>query len=327
MTYPDGQSVYPPKIRDSSVVRKFISLNGRGYIAVNITDGTQSVDPVDGTLTLQLYRNTTMSGEDTDPRGELVLGVGQDGISRESAGWYYFDIGPEFTNQRSVLTAEWAYEVPDRGEFRFTDNLQIVDQMPFYESLRPEERVIIEQVNWLFGDMFDSTEGGPFLIENFQSHYTYERMANLLAHAITRMNYIGQPIRRYGVGPGSTMLPRAWQGLGVWALKLEIMRHLMRSYVEIPIFTNMTVTYTDRRDYLQRWGQILAEEKPDFEKAVIRMKRSELKLGRGALLVSGGIYSAGAKGMFMPGMFSAQVRAFRFYPAAPAISWGNIAGR
>lgn len=326
MTYPSGQYVYSPKIRESSVVRKHISLNGRGYVALNITDGQVSVDPT--TLTLQVWRNTTMSADDPDPRGDLIIGADLDtGIVRESPGWYYYDIGPEFTDQRGVLTAEWVYTIDGQGEFRFIDNMQIVEQMPFYESLRPEDRVMIEQATWLFGDLFDSTEGGPFLIENFQTHFSFERLSHLLAHAVSRMNYVGQPIRNYGVGPGTRGLPRAWQGLGVWALKLEVIRHLMRSYVEIPIFANMSVTYTDRRDYLQRWGQILAEEKPDFEKAVIRLKRSELRLGRGALLVSGGIYSAGARGLFMPGMYSAQVRAFRFYPAAPSISWGNVAGR
>lgn len=327
MTYPTGQGIYSPKIRDASVVRKFISLNGRGYLAINITDGVNSIDPVAGTIGLKLWRNTSMSVDDADPRGEVVLEVGAGGIQKEAPGWYYLDIGPEFTGERGVLTAEWTYEIEGRGEFKFIDNMQIVDQMPFYESLRPEERVIIDQVTWFFGDLFDSTEGGPFLIENFQSHFTYERLANLLAHAVMKMNYIGQPIRNYGVGPGSKILPKPWQGLAVWGLKLEVIRHLMRSYVEIPVFANMSVTYTDRRDYPQRWGQILAEEKPDFDKAVIRQKRSDLNLGRGALLVSGGVYSAGSRGMFVPGMYSAHVRAFRFYPASPAISWGNLAGR
>jgi hypothetical protein len=51
-------------------------------------------------------------------------------------------------------------------------------------------------------------------------------------------------------------------------------------------------------------------------------KRALLSLGRGSLLVSGGIYGGGARGLYVPGLFAAMTRSMRFYPAAPSVSWG-----
>lgn len=70
---------------------------------------------------------------------------------------------------------------------------------------------------------------------------------------------------------------------------------------------------------------MLADEKPEFTSAVKMAKRSLLNLGRGSLLVSGGIYGGSARGFYVPGIYASQTRAFRFYPAAPAVSWGSIA--
>jgi hypothetical protein len=153
-------------------------------------------------------------------------------------------------------------------------------------------------------------------------------MAVLLGQAATMFNTAAIPLTYFGVNIGEKSFPPATSGILIWGLRLEIMRHLSRSYVEVPVFANMSVTYTDRTNYQQRWLMQLQEETPRYEKALLRFKRSMLKLGRGSLLVAGGPYfGVGGRGIFMPGMYSAQVRAFRFYPAAPAISWGNMMGR
>jgi len=73
--------------------------------------------------------------------------------------------------------------------------------------------------------------------------------------------------------------------------------------------------------------RMLAEETESYEKAIKMAKRSLLNLGRGSLLVAGGIYGGGMKGgFFVPGLYSAQVRSFRFYPASFAVTIGNIMG-
>lgn len=326
MTYPSGVGVFSPKIRDASVVRRFVSRNGYGYLSLGVLKGQTPIDPDVDTVKLKVFYNAGVeSDEDDDPRGDLIINVddhsGTDIVKKEEVGKFYYDIGPDHTQNRGVLTAEWTYQV-DGKDFMFTDFIQILDQMPIYDGLSEQSKFVISMISLMFGDLFDSTEGGPWNQENFQTHFDYEKLAILLMSAIGRINFYGQPPTNYGLGPQDQPLPKEWSQLLVWALRLEVIRHLMRSYTEIPDFRNMNVTYTDRRDYAQRWKMILDEEKPDLEKAIIMAKRSLLSLARGALLVSGGYFSVGGGGIFIPGMQVAAQRSFRFYPAAPSVSFG-----
>jgi hypothetical protein len=137
-----------------------------------------------------------------------------------------------------------------------------------------------------------------------------------------KFNVLGYPVTEFGVGRDDPAIPANFTNLLLWGTKLEAMRHLITSYTEIPDFRNIATTYTDRRDYQQRWMAVLADEKPDYDKAVKMAKRSLLKLGRGSILVAGGIYGGSARTMFVPGLFTAMTRSMRFYPAAPSVSWG-----
>jgi hypothetical protein len=103
---------------------------------------------------------------------------------------------------------------------------------------------------------------------------------------------------------------------------LEVVRFLTASYTEVPIFQGSNVTFADRSNYQQRWNQIFTQEWPEYVTYVKYAKRKLLSLGRGALLVGGGIYGGNALGIFQAGTYASQVRSWRFYPAAPAISWG-----
>lgn len=322
---PSGIGVVSPKVRDSSVVRRFVSQGGRGYISVGIFNGTDPVDPDPDTVSLRVwYRDPTVEFPSSDDqRGSIVLEADGEDIKRADVGKFYFDIGPELTRQRGVLTAEWTYLV-DGKTFQFNDYLQILDQMPFYERLSEQEKAVVEQVSWMFADLYDSTEGGPHLLDEFQTHFGYERIAQLSAIAVTRINTIGfgRPTT-FGVGPETTPPPETFTGLVIIGTYLEVIKHLIRSYTEIPARPNMNVTYVDRRDYAQRWQQIYQMEYPEWKSAVKMAKLSLLNLGRSSLLVSGGMYTSGGRsGPFMLSPWSAQVRAFRFYPAAPAMAWG-----
>lgn len=355
---PSGVSIYSPKIRDQALVRRFISQNGRGYVAISIQNGADPVDPDEGTLGLTVYYNDVLSdpAPETSPYGTAILEVTQDSLTRDDKGKFHFDIGPELTKNRGLFTAIWTYQV-DAVTFQFTDHLQVLEQMPLYETLSDDERSMVEQVTWMFGDMYDSTEGGPHLIEEFQTHWGYERIAQIMRFAVSKMNFIGN----YGNAPttwafgsggssssssstfevqrpdGSTILmtsnsssggfrgstlPGNMAGLAVWGTYIEVMRHLRDSYTEIPNRPGMDVTYTDRRDYYSRWASNLQAEEANWRQAVKSAKISGLNLSRGSLLVAGGIYGGSARGVFVAGTYASQVRSFRFYPAAPAISWG-----
>lgn len=322
---PSGAGVYSPKIRDQALVRKFVSQYGHGYVAIDIRSATGSVDADPGSVRLKLWYKDP--ADDTpvsnDPRGVEVLDT--TAVNHPGTGKYDFSIGPEHTAQRGALTAEWSYEI-NGDEFKFIDNLQVLNHMPIYDSLDEQRRSIIEQVSWMIGDFYDSAEGGPHLIDEFQTKFDYERIAQLMARALVRMNTTGFPVTNWTIGvdtPTSQVgyPPSDFSGLLAIGTYLEVIRHLRDSYVEIPNRPNMNVTYTDRRDYSQRWAQILASEWPEYVRMVKMAKRKMLNLGRGSLLLAGGIYGGNATGLFMYGTYVSQTRAFRFYPAAPSVSW------
>lgn len=323
-----GAEVYSQKLISQAKVRKFVSQNGRGYLSIGLIGADQNpVDPDNNAIRLKLWLNTLDNPLDEDNRGDLVLDTNAPNTPdpvRDDVGKFHLDIGPTYTGQRGLLSAEWSYTV-DGNAFVFTDDMQILGQMPNYEALSDATRLMVEQASWFFADLFDSSTGGPWLNENFQTHFDYDRMAFLLRMATMKFNVIGYPVTQYGVSPGDKAIPANYTDLILWGTKLEAMRHLIASYTEIPDFRNIATTYTDRRDYMQRWQAVLAEEKPDYEKAVKMSKRSLLSLGRGSLLVSGGIYGGTARSMYVPGLFTAMTRSMRFYPAAPSVSFGNQA--
>lgn len=337
ITEPSGTAVWSPKIRDQSVVRKFISQNGRGYTAISIHDGLPGptsatgsghVDPDPNTIALQVWFQDVSDEFSTAP-GNRVVNVDHTVITREDVGMYHYELGPPLTANRGILTIQWTYQIAGKA-FVYNDFAQITEQLNFYDSLNAQEQLIVQQVTWMFGDLFDSTEGGPQLIEPFQTHYTYERLAQMEALAVTRFNLMSTFSNKpstYGVGPGTQSLPAQFSGLMVFGTYLEVLRHLIRSYVEIPDFPGTDVTYTNRRDYFDRWNSIFTEEWPDYQKMVRNAKIGLLNMARGSLLVGGGIYgSSGAGGLFIAGGYAAMTRSFRFYPAAPAIGFGaNLA--
>ena len=323
-----GSEVYSQKLISQAKVRKFASQNGRGYLSIGIVDADRKpVDPDNNLVRLKLWRNTLTDPAIEDSRGDLVMDTFAPNTPdpvRDDVGKYHFDIGPAYTDRRGLLSAEWSYAVAGTA-FTFTDDVQVLEQMPNYELLSEQTKLMVEQASWFFADLFDSTTGGPWLGENFQTHFDYDRMAFLLRMATMKFNVLGYPVTRYGVAKDDSAIPANYTDLILWGTKLEAIRHLMTSYVEIPDFRNIATTYTDRRDYLQRWQAILEEEKPEYQKAVKMAKRSLLSLGRGSLLVSGGIYGGTARSIFVPGMYAAMTRSMRFYPAAPSVSFGNQA--
>lgn len=360
---PSGVSVWSPKIRDQALARKFISQGGTGYVALGIQDQGTPIDPDTGTLELNVYVNDVLNNPapPSSPYGVLALTATEPDIVKADTGKYHFDIGPDLTRNRGLLTAVWTYQV-DGDHFQFIDHLQVLDPMPVYDSLTEQEKYVVEQVSWMFADLYDSTEGGPHLIEEFQTHWGYERLAQLQGIAVQKMNFIGNygnMPTTWGVGTGSSAssqsaievtrpdgstfiqytssssssygggsaVPAELAGLSIFGTYVEVLRHLRDSYTEIPNRPNMDVTFTDRRDYFSRWGASLQSEEQRFEQMVKSAKRAMLGMSRGSLLVAGGIFGGSAHGVFQAGTYAAQVRSWRFYPAAPAVAWGASAHR
>ena len=315
---PSGNEVYSPKLTNQSVIRKFIGQGGYGYVAIGIVDQS-NVPTAPTSISLQVWFNdVSLPQPPANPWGVQVVNVSGSEITNDDVGKYHYDIGPQYTQDRGLLTAQWSYTV-NGNNFTYLQHMQILNPMPQYDALTDIEQLTVEQVTWMIGDLFDSTDGGPWLKENFQTHFDYNRLAQMYQIAVQRMNLIGFPVTSFQTGQGTNMAPQQFNGLMIFGLYLEVVRHLRDSYVEIPLFQQMNVTFTDRRDYFQRWDQVWKEDWPDYQRAVKYAKRSLLNLGRGSLLVAGGIYGGNALGLFQVGTYASQTRSWRFYPAAPAL--------
>ena len=202
--------------------------------------------------------------------------------------------------------------------------------MPTYDGFSDAEKGAIQMIVNLFADTYDSMTGGPHLIEEFQTKFTVERIAQLTNWAVQKMNMTKQPITNWVLSsPGQAgTFPPNWYGLLIMGGYLETLKHLIRSYVEQPDIRNADVAYLDRRDYLARWQSVFQMEEKEYDEMLTLTKRKLMGLGSTSMLVSGGIFGGGSggNGLFVSGAYAAATRAFRVYPAAPAIAGWALRG-
>lgn len=168
--------------------------------------------------------------------------------------------------------------------------IQVGESAPAYDALPQPWKNIVESVWIRFSDLFDSPYGGPNLQVYFQSNFGRNRIAQLLVPALNRLNSAASPHQSFALGGVDFPFPE-WGGLLSQSLYIEVIRHLRRSYVEIPtpeLATN--VSRLDRKDYMERWGTILSEEQADFERDLSRFRMAMMGLGNFHVLVSGGAF-------------------------------------
>lgn len=321
----DGLVNWSPKLRSRSLVWRPLPQAQHGEIGITVQGDTGPVDAT--TIRCQLILDPDFDAAETEdisipPEGTVIATFENDDIIRQDVGVYTIPLTPAHTRERGNLSAVWTYTAQG-FESGFVDHFRITEYMPTYHALRDWEQGAVDTVMFMLGDLFDSTDGGPNLQETYQSKFGPERVAQLLQVAVTRINSTGQPFTSFGIGPGTQEVHQSLRGLVTIGLYLEVLRHLIRSYVEQPEFRNQQINYTDRRDYMNRWQSILQEEGRDYNKQLALAKRTLLGLGNGSLLVSGGIYGSG-RGMFK-GTYGMQQRGARFWPAAPVVA-GMVGG-
>jgi hypothetical protein len=321
---PTGDYIYSPSLRQTAVVRHQISRGGIDQIGIRVGGTSGAVDADVGTVHLEIYQETNF--DDQNPIGTLII-TADEGVDIEhpETGLYTYTITPPVTNVTCLLKAIWTYTVGG-VLLTYIEYLQIRDPMPTYDGFSDGEKGIVEMITNLFADTYDSTVGGPHLIEEFQTKFNNERIAQLLNWAVNKMNMMKQPITNWTLSspgnPGS--FPQSYWGLLVMGGYIEVLRHLVRSYVEQPDIRNADVAYLDRRDYNVRWKLVLDMEEEQFEQMLTLVKRKLMNLGSSSMLVAGGIFGgSGRGGLFVSGAYAAGTRAFRFYPAAPSVSWGG----
>lgn len=203
-----------------------------------------------------------------------------------STGTFEFTLTSAHTQTPGLYKLIWSYDIAAVPQ-TYESFLEVGAAHPDYDALSPEMKALVEQTYIRFRDLYDSPYGGPHLQVYFQTAFGRGRMAQLLRVAVGRLNTIAQPHQTYDL----TNFPLAqWGALLEQALYVEILKHLMRSYVEQPDPRNVSVAWLDRRDYLTRWQTILDMEEKDLRERLETFKIASMNLGSPGVLVSGGVY-------------------------------------
>lgn len=196
------------------------------------------------------------------------------------------------TNQPGYYRLDWTYTLNAVSETASTW-IQIGPPSPAYDALDAYGRGLVNDVWAKFADGYDSPQGGPNLQMWYQTHFNRGRVAQLLTQAIQHINVAAQPPTTFVAGPngGGPEFPYPqWMGLANTALTVEVIKHLMRSYVEDPEIQGAVQARTIRRDYLQRWQSMLDVEAPLLKEQRDVWKISFMFVMTPRVLVSGGAY-------------------------------------
>lgn len=246
---------------------------------------------------LSLVRNHVPMDADGDVLVSMVSeGSGQQVFSRtavqDGVGDYSTTFNSAETSTPGSYTLLWNYSLDGSPEY-FEAGIEIGPASPAYDYLPEDFRNVVEGVVIRLADTIDSPGGGPNLTTYVQSKYGRGRIAELMRIALGRMNTMAQPFQTYTLdGEGGSVFPVAkWGPLLEQLTWIETLKHLIRSYTEQPQFVGSgNVSRLDRRDYTQRWRDVLMEEEEIARDQLQVFKISSMNLGRPAVLISGGVF-------------------------------------
>lgn len=245
---------------------------------------------------LEIHRN----GIEADPDGNAVtvsMLNRQDGqvvfsgraATREEEGFYIVSLTSADTQTTGIYDLHWIFAFTSAPQ-EAVSPVEVGPPSPLYSALDTDMRGIVDSVWDRFADLFDSPLGGPHLQVYFQTRMSRDRLARLLRVAVGRLNSVAQPYQTYSIDePGRFPVVR-WGPLLEQAMYVEAIKHLIRSYTEMPAWEGVPGARAERRDYQERWRTVLEMEAPDLERALEVFKISNMGLGRPHVLISGGVY-------------------------------------
>jgi hypothetical protein len=252
-------------------------------------------------LTFTIY----IGGVPADPDGQSVAGrllmqnpdgtealVGTYGAVREAPGTYVITPSSSDTQVPGYAELDWAYTVGGQPQ-QYASYLEIGPASPSYDALPPETQDFLEQQVWVrFADLFDSPGGGPNLQAYFQAHWSRGRAAQMMGIALMKINAVGQPWSNYTLDgvDGPMYSYQFWGGLLASYTYCEMVKQLIRSYTEQPQFSGPPVARMERRDYADRWRQVLQDEQAELRGLLDVFKIRHILNGSPRVLVSGGSY-------------------------------------
>jgi hypothetical protein len=263
--------------------RQYISQFASPPLSLAVHIGGQLADPDGQSVTATLLMQ---NADGTDTR------LGTYTAARESAGVY--SVSPPSTDTANPGYAQlvWSYSISGQPQ-QYVIYLTIGPASPAYDALPVEMQDFLEQQVWVrFADLFDSAGGGPNLQSYFQSHWSRGRMAQLMGVALGKLNGMAQPWSSYTLdGMNGPEFPlQFWGGLLASMTYMEAIKHLIRSYTEQPQFSGPGIARQDRRDYAQRWRQVLEDEQAEARAQMDVFKIRHIMTGSPRVLVSGGTY-------------------------------------
>lgn len=263
-----------------------VDIRERQYISQFATDG----------LGLSVMRAGAPADADGDVtvtfiREDSGLTLFQRATIRVATGLYETTMSPEESATPGLYTVVWTYAMLGQAQ-EYRTYVEIGQADPDYDRLSWQMKDMVDLCLIRFADTFDSPGGGPNLKTYFQTHFDRGRMAQLLRIAVGTLNTVAQPYQTYTIdGIGQAAFPVSkWGALLEKSLYVETIKHLIRSYVEQPMFVGGSVTRLDRRDYMDRWRMVLQDEQSTFERQLEVFKIANMGLGKPAVLVSGGVY-------------------------------------
>lgn len=208
---------------------------------------------------------------------------------RAETGSYTITLSSAETAEPTLASLRWDYALGGVAQV-YGHDIEVGPSAPAYDALPPAWQGVIESVWWKFADLFDSPYGGPHLQVYLQTHFGRNRLAHLMGDAMQVLNTAAGGHAFHPVGGDSFPFER-WGGLLGDALYVEVLKHLVRSYVEQPeVILGVTVSRVDRRDYMNRWQQVLDFATNDLERDLSRYRQASMNLGHVSVLVAGGAY-------------------------------------
>lgn len=248
---------------------------------------------------IAVYVGGDLADADANPsititnEGSGVIVVNAEPTVRDGKGLYSYTIRSNTTASLGYFSALWSYTVGGAAR-TFLTEYEVVEEQPFWDSLEPQERQLVENVYFRLGDLFDSREGGPYLQDVPQSTFGYETIARLtVTEALPYINLAKPPafVPGFQVGKGATnKFPEGWHGLLEQGAMWTSLKHLSRSYIEIPDPQNITQGRLDRSRYRQMWAEEADKEKQQLDMMLGQLKRSFRFSTHRALLVAGGMF-------------------------------------
>lgn len=126
-----------------------------------------------------------------------------------------------------------------------------------YEQLTDEAKAVVDYTCNYFADQFDNNEFGPFIEE--VSYFNKDRVSSVLEYAINDvMAYCLSPYAEWSLVSYPYKHNFAKGCLQI-AMIIEVIRHYIISYVEIPDTSRLGAPDVIRRDYLDRWKGVLQD--------------------------------------------------------------------